>query len=154
MALLNNLFDILRGWPVADPIAEAYPVHQTVGAYDVLPPGTVVQLQLDGTAAKATTPNLAAADGIPVWVVIESNQDFSGQFLQKVVLLRCNAEFRLDPSNFTAGGYVVGTLLSFNTGQFTLALTTNQVIGEVLQDNRAIDGTLKIFYHGGMYKKF
>ena len=153
MALLNNLFDILRGWPREGAIDETFPVHQTAGAYDVLPPGTVVVLQPDGTAAKATSPALGGADALPTWVVIESNQDFSGQFLQKVVCLRANAMFRLDPSNFAAGAYVVGSLLSYNLGQWTLAVSGNQVIGEVLLDNRAVDGTMKVYYSGGMTAK-
>lgn len=154
MALLNNLFDVLRGWPNAQAIDETFPVHVTAGVPDVLPPGSVVSVQADGTVALATTPNLGAADAIPTWVVVESNQDFSGQFLEKVVCLRKNAEFRLDPSGFIAGAYAVGSLVSFSAGKFKLAASGDQIVGEVTADNRATNGTLNIYYHGGAIKKF
>lgn len=152
MALLNNLFDILRGWPREGAIDETFACHVTGGVPVVLPPGSVVTQQLDGSVDKATTPG-GGADSIPTWVVVESNQDFSGQFLAKVVCLRSNAKFRLDPSNFAAGAYVVGSLLSFNLGQWKLAASGDQVIGEVMLDNRAVDGTLQVLYTGGVAKK-
>jgi hypothetical protein len=153
MALLNNLFDILRGWPREGAIDETFPAHVVSGSPVVLAPGTVVTMQSDGSVDKATTPALGSADAIPVWVVIESNQDFSGQFLASVVCLRSNAKFRLDPSNFVAGSYAVGTLLSFNGGQWKVAASGDQVIGEVMLDNRAVDGTLQVLYTGGMTAK-
>ena len=155
MALLNSLFDILRGWPREGAIDETFPVHITTGSYDLLTPGMVVNYDPStGTAIAATTPDLTGADAIPVWVVIESNTDFSGQFLQKVVCIRANAVLRLDPSNITTGSYTRGALLSFATGIWTVAATKNQVIGEVLEDNRTVDGTLKVYYSGGMTKKY
>ena len=155
MSLLNNLFDILRGWPREGAIDETFPVHITGGTYDALTPGMVVVYDPStGTVEAATTPDLTGADAIPTWVVIETNQDFSGTFLQKVVCIRANAVFRLDPSNITTGSYTRGALLSFSSGIWTVAATKNQVIGEVLEDNRTVDGTLKVYYSGGMTKKF
>lgn len=154
MALLNSLFDILRGWPREGAIDETFPVHITTGAYDLLPPGTVVVYDpTTGTAIAATTPNRSAADALPTWVVLESNTDFSGQFLQKVVCIRANAVLRLDPANITTGSYIRGALLSFAAGIWTVAATTNQIIGEVLEDNRTVDGTLKVYYSGGTTAK-
>jgi hypothetical protein len=153
MALLNNKFDILRGWPSSGAFDVTFPAHVTSGVADTLPPGSVVSVQSDGSVALASTPDLTAADALPVWVVIEGNTDFSGTFLGKVVCLRGNAVFRLDASNFAAGVYAVGTLLSFDSGQFKVAATKEQVIGEVLKNDISVDGTLQVFFSGGMTKK-
>jgi hypothetical protein len=153
MALLNNLFDILRGWPHEGAIEDTFLAKVTGGTPVALPPGTVVEVQSDGSVDKATTGDLTAVDPAPVWVVIESNQDFSGTFLGKVVCLRANAEFRLDPSNLAVGSYPPGTLLSFSAGKWQPAAIKNQVIGEVLQDNTAVDGTIRVYYSGGMAAK-
>lgn len=149
MALLNNLFDILRGWPGQGAIDDTFPVHVSGGTPDTLIPGTVVTIQPDGSMAAASTPNRSSADALLVWVVISGNTDFDGQFLEKVVCLQSNAEFRLDPANFASGSYSVGSPLSFVSGQWTLATTNNQIIGQVLVDNRAVDGTMNVFYTGG-----
>jgi hypothetical protein len=151
MALLNNLFDILRGWPHGGAIDTSWPVHVTGGTPDVLPPGAVVKIgAADGAAILASTPDMSTTDAVPTWVVIESNMDFSGQFLSKVVCLRANAVFRLDPSNIiTSASWAVGALCSFSAGQWKYAAANDQVIGEVLVDNRAVDGTMQVYYHGG-----
>lgn len=150
--MLNKLFDVLRGWPREGAIDETFPAHVTAGTPDALPAGTVVTIQSDGSMAAATTPNLSTTDPLPVWVVVEGNDDFSGTFLEKVVCLRMNAELKLDPANFSAGSYNPGTLLSFSGGKFEVAATNNQVIGEVISNNTA-DGTLTIFYNGGIAAK-
>ena len=130
MALLNNLFDILRGWPHGGAIDETFPVHVTAGVPDVLPPGSVVKIGAsDGAAILASTPDMSTLDHVPTWVVIESNQDFSGQFLQKVVCLRAGAVFRLDPSNIiSSGSWAVGALVSFSGGQWKYAAANEPAI--------------------------
>lgn len=153
MALLNNLFDILRGWPREGAIDETFSAHVSAGTAVSLPPGTVVAVQSDGTVDKATTPDATAADAVETWVVVESNQDFSGSFLGKVVCLKENAMFRLDPANIAAGSYTPGTLLSFNAGQWKVAAAKDQVIGQVLVDNTAVDGTIRVMYTGGRAAK-
>lgn len=150
MAVLNSLFDILRGWPREGAIDDAFFIHQTSPpAYDFLPGGTVVSVQADGTVAAATTPNRSSANPVATWVVVEGNDDFSAQFVDKVVVLRSNAEFRLDPSNFNAGVYTPGTYLTFSAGKWQPATTNNQIIGHVLINNTAVDGTITVFYTGG-----
>lgn len=150
MALLNNLFDILRGWPKEGAIDETFPAKVSGGTPVVLPPGTVVAVQTDGSVDKATTGDLTAVAPQAVWVVIESNQDFSGSFLSKVVCLRANAKFRLDPANLGTGPFTVGTLLTFDTGKWKPAAAKDQIIAEVLVDNTAVDGTIQVYYSGGM----
>jgi hypothetical protein len=86
---------------------------------------------------------------VATWVVIEGNDDFSGLFLQKAVCLRSNAMFRLDPANFNAGTYTPGVKLTFSTGKWQPAVTGNQIIGEVIEDSTAVDGTIVVYYSGG-----
>ena len=147
---LNSLFDVLRGWPREGAIDDAFLIHQTAPpAYDALPLGTVVAVQTDGTVAAATTPNRTTTNPVATWIVIEGNDDFSAQFVNKVVCLRSNAELKLDPANFNAGVYTPGVKVSFAAGKFQVAVATNQIIGEVLQDNPATDGTIVVMYAGG-----
>ena len=151
MSVLNSKFDVLRGWPKEGAIDETWLIHQTVaGTDDSLPLGTVVTIDATSGGAKAaTTPNRTSANGTSVWVVVAGNDDFSSQFVHKVVALRSNAMFQLDPANLTAGSYVRGSKLSFTAGKWKVAAATEQVIGEVLQDRTAIDGTVVVMYTGG-----
>jgi hypothetical protein len=152
---LNSLFDVLRGWPREGAIDASFPIHQSAPpAYDALPIGSIVSVQSDGTVALATTPDRSTTNAVATWVVVEGNDDFSAQFVNKVVCLRSNAELQLDPSNFDAGSYPVGTKLTFNAGKFHVAALHNQIIGEVLQNNTATDGTLIVFYTGGESASF
>jgi hypothetical protein len=146
---LNSKFDVLRGWPKEGAIDTAFPIHATSGTPDTLPPGMVVALQSDGSVAAATTVNRSTTNGTPTWVVVEGNDDFSAQFVGKVNCIRKNAVLRLDPANFNAGSYAVGSLVTFSSGKWQLAVTNNQVIGEVIEDDRATDGTLVVYYDGG-----
>jgi hypothetical protein len=147
---LNSKFDILRGFPREGAIDESFGIHQTTpGTDDALPAGMVVFVGTDGKAVAATTVNRTTTNATKTWVVIEGNDDFSSQFVSKVVCLRGNAMLRLDPSNFNAGVFTPGTPLTFSAGKWQVAIATNQVIGFVLQDNTATDGTLVVMYDGG-----
>lgn len=153
--ILNSKFDVLRGWPREGAIDESFTIHQTVpGTDDSLPLGTVFQVGTDGKAVAATTPNRAAANAVATWVVVAGNDDFSSQFVHKVVGLRSNAEFKLDPANFNAGTYTPGVKVTFSAGKWQVAVAGNQIIGEVLVDNTATDGTITVFYTGGDTSSF
>jgi hypothetical protein len=153
--ILNSKFDVLRGWPREGAIDENFTIMQTVpGVDDLLPLGTVINVNATGFAVAATTPNRAAANAVATWIVVAGNDDFSSQFVHKVVGLRANAEFKLDPSNFNAGVYTPGTKLTFSAGKWQPSVAGNQIIGEVLQDNTATDGTIVVFYTGGDANSF
>ena len=107
--------------------------------------------QSDGTVASASTPS-SGADSIPVWVVIEGNDDFSGTFLEKVNCLRGDCVLQLDPANYSAGSYAPNTELTFSSGKFAAATTGQQIVAEVLSVN-ASNSTLEILFHGGTAKK-
>jgi hypothetical protein len=148
--ILNSLFDVLRGWPKEGAIDESFTINQTTpGTDDSLPMGTVIYINTSGFAQAATTPNRSSANSVATWVVVAGNDDFSSQFVHKVVALRSNAMLKLDPSNFNSGSYTVGTKLTFSAGKWQPAATNNQIIGEVLQNNAATDGTLVVMYTGG-----
>ncbi len=146
---LNGLFDVLRGWPREGAIDETFPVHKTGGTLDTLVPGMVVYVNTDGELETATTPNRTSADAVATWIVVEGTDDFSGEFMEKAVCLRSNAMFRLDGNsnaNFATATYAVGTKLSFDTGLWKEAGTNDQVIGEVVKNDVATDGTLVVMY--------
>lgn len=147
--LLNSKFDILRGYPKEGAIDETYPIHVASGTFDSIVLGMVVKLGTDGAVVAATTPDRSTVEAISTWVVVEGNDDPAGAFLQKAVCLRSNAVFRLDPSNFNAGSYTPSTRLTFSAGKWQPAVTNNQIIGEVLEDNTATDGTIVVYYSGG-----
>jgi hypothetical protein len=147
---LNSKFDILRGFPKEGAIDESFGIHQTTpGTDDALPMGMVIVVGTDGKAVAATTPNRSTTNAVKTWVVIEGNDDLSSQFVSKVVALRSNAMLRLDPSNFNAGTYTPGVALTFSAGKWQPAATNNQVIGFVVKDNTAADGTIDVMYDGG-----
>lgn len=152
--ILNSKFDVLRGWPREGALDEAFIAKVTGGVAVSLPPGTVVKVQTNGTDVdKASSPDLSSENAAAVWVVVEGNDDYSGTFTGKVVCLRANAMFKLDPANIAAGSYTPGAALSFDAGQWTVAAANDQVIGEVIEDNTAVDGTITVYYHGGAIKK-
>lgn len=148
--ILNSKFDVLRGWPREGAIDESFNIHQTApGTPDALPLGTVMKVGTDGKAVAATTPNRTSANAVATWVVVAGNDDYSSQYVDKVVAVRSNAVFRLDPANINAGSYPAGTKLTFSAGKWQPAAVTNQIIGEVVADNTATDGTITVFYTGG-----
>lgn len=147
--LLNSKFDILRGYPKEGAIDETFPIHSSSGTFDSIVLGMVVKVGTDGAVVAASTPDRSTVEAVSTWVVVEGNDDISGAFLQKAVCLRSNAVFRLDPSNLNAGPYTPGVRLTFSAGKWQPAVTNNQIIGEVLEDNTATDGTIVVYYSGG-----
>jgi hypothetical protein len=148
--ILNSKFDVLRGWPREGAIDESFPIAQTTpGVPDLLPQGSVVRVNSAGAVVAATTPNRVTTNPVSTWVVVAGNDDYSSQFVNKVTALRANAMFKLDPSNFNAGTYTPGAKLTFSAGKWQVAVATNQIIGEVVTDNTATDGTITVFYTGG-----
>lgn len=148
--LLNSKFDVLRGWPNQGAIDASFTIKQTTpGTDDSLPLGTVIKINAAGTAEVADTPNRSTTEGIATWVVVAGNDDYSSQFVHKVVALRANAVLRLDPANLEAGTYTAGTKLTFQSGKWGVAATNDQIIGEVLVNNTAVDGTIDVYYSGG-----
>lgn len=147
--ILTSKFDVQRGYPREGALDESFPIYTPGGTPVSLPRGTVIYVRSDGTVDVATTPNRSAANAVATWVVVEGNDDFSSQFVGKVVAIRGNAMLKLDPANFTAAALPAGAKVSFSAGKFVLATTNNQIIGEVVTDSQAVDSTITIIYTGG-----
>lgn len=142
--ILESKFDVLRGWPREGAIDESF-----LAAADIAS-GTVVKVSTDGlTVTAATTPDMTSEDPVATWVVVEGTDDFSGTFVGKAVCLRANAMLRLDPANYNAGTWTPGAPVSFTAGKFKVAAAGDQIIGEVIKDDSAVDETVVIYYSGG-----
>lgn len=152
MAILTSLFDILRGWPREGALDESFPIKDS----ETVIAGEVVQYDAGGAnpgaITAATTADRASANAKAVFVVIEGNDDFSSQFVGKAVVLRSNAVFQLDPANFVDNaGLVPGAPVtcgsqsdSSKAGMWLLAVTNDQIIGYVEQNNVAVNGTIVV----------
>lgn len=150
MLLNSTKFDVLRGWPHGSAIDQCFAPKVSGGSPVSLPAGTVVAVQSDGTVDKASTPNVTTTDPVQVWVVFEGNDDFSAKFVGKVNCLQGELMLRLDPANFVAGTWTPGKPVSFNAGQFRLAAANDQIVGQVVEDDTATDGTVVITFNGLM----
>lgn len=144
MAILTSKFDVLRGWPKEGAIDETFPVYSPLGVPAAIPSGSVIYLRTDGTVDLATV----AGNPAPVFLVVEGNDDLSGKYLNKVVALRGNCV--VQTSNFTAGSWAVNSMVTFDGGEFRIAASGEQVVGEVWKDDRATNGTLTVYFHGGL----
>ncbi len=142
--ILASKFDVLRGWPREGALDESF-----LAAADMVS-GTVVKVDTDGlTVVAASTPDLTSDDPVATWVVVEGTDDFSGTFVGKVVCLRANAMLRVDSTLVVSGTYTPGKPVSFDSGQFKVAAAGDQIVGEVIKDDTAVDGTIVIYYSGG-----
>lgn len=149
MANLTDLFDVLRGWePGGDAsIDQSLPPNAPGGTPVTLLPGYIVDVSAAGTVDVSSTPadvTLGTAQPLQVYVVLEGNgADTSAQFVEKVVCLRGKLTVRTDK---LAGAqtFAVGGKVSFVSGLLTDAgaTATTQVIGTVLENNVATDGTI------------
>lgn len=141
---LDSKFDVLRGWPREGALDETFPV--VAGVKHVA--GTIVALDAAGNAVAATTGDAALSNSQPVWIVVEGADDYSGDFVRKVVCLRGNCLVRTTLFDGAIALYSINTLVSFNAGKFKVAVATNQIVGEVVTKN-ATNGTIDVYYHGG-----
>ena len=147
--LLNSKFDIPRGYPNGSALAEPFAIKKTGSplAPVSLPQGTLVTQELQGSATvvdAATTPNLSVADPIDVWVVVEGNDDYSGEYVEKVMACNRLSGLIWETDQFAAGSYPPGTPVSFSAGQLKVKAANEQIIGHVLDDFSSTKGTIRI----------
>jgi len=151
MANLNDKFDVLRGWePGGDAsIDQSLPPVSPGGVFATLLPGNIVDINTAGEVDVATSPadvTLGTAQPLLVYVVVEGNgQDTSAQFVEKVVVVRGNLTVKTDKLA-AAQTFPVNGKVSYAAGLLTDAgaAATTQVIGTVLENNVASDGTLVV----------
>jgi hypothetical protein len=152
MANLNDKFDVIKGWePGGDAsIDQSFPIAYDGGAPVTLLPGYIVTVDAaDGTVDVATTPAsvaLGTANPLQVYVVVEGNaHDTAPQFLEKVVCLRGKLTVKTDKldsgQTFPVAGGVTFTngLLQDKAGN-----ANTQLIGTVIENNVAVDGTIVV----------
>jgi hypothetical protein len=147
--LLNSKFDVTRGYPNGSALAEPFAIKKT-GSPLVpvsLPLGTLITQELQSGATvvdAATTPDLSSADPIDVWLVVEGNDDYSGEYVEKVMAVKCLSGVIWETDQFAAGSYTPGTPVSFSAGQLKVKGANEQIIGHVLDDNSSTTGKIRI----------
>jgi hypothetical protein len=151
MANLNDKFDVIRGWePGGDAsIDQSLPPNAPGGTPVTLLPGYIVDVSATGTVDVATSPadvTLGTAQPLQVYVVLEGNgQDTSAQFVEKVVILRGKLTVKTDKVA-GAQSFPISGKVSYASGllEDAGASATTQVIGTVLENNIATDGTIVV----------
>jgi hypothetical protein len=149
MSLLNSKFDILRGYPNGSALTWPFAI-KTAGSPAVpvsLPGGTIVTQELQDSQTvvdKATSPDLSSADPVEAWLVVEGNDDFSGQFVGKVACAKLGTGIIFETDQYDAGSYTPGTPVSMNAGKIKVKAVNNQIIGFVLEDRTATKGTVVV----------
>lgn len=151
MANLDDKFDVLKGWePGGDAsIDQSFPPEVVGSAPVTLLPGTIVTVDANGYVNAATSPadvSLGTAQPLQVYVVLEGNgDDYSAQFVEKVVCLRGKLTVKTDKLA-AAQTFPVAGKVSYDSGllEDAGAAATTQVIGTVLENNVATDGTIVV----------
>ena len=150
MAILDSKFDILRGYPNGSASVWPFDIKQTGSPLTPvsLPGGTLVTQELQGTLTvvdKATTPDITAADPVEVWLVVEGNDDYSGEFTKKVACAKPGTGLIWETDDYGAGTWTPGKAVTVVAGQAVLRTAlTQQIIGYVLEDRTATKGTVVI----------
>jgi hypothetical protein len=147
MAILNSKFDFHRGYPNGSALAEPFKVKKDAGVPVSLPGGMLVTQELQNGETvmdAATTPDITSADPVQVWLVMEGNDDYSGQFVEGGQACRVGSGLIWSTDQYEAGSYPPGTPVSFNAGKLKVKGATDQLIGYVLYDKTATEGKVYI----------
>lgn len=147
MAILTSKFDIHRGYPNGSALAEPFKAKTNAGTPVSLPGGTLVtQENQSGVTVMdaATTPDITSVDPIQVWLVMEGNDDYSGEYVGGGQACRVGSGLIWSTDQYTAGTYTPGTAVSFSAGKLKVKAATEQIIGYVLYDKTATEGKIYI----------
>ena len=150
MSLLNSKFDILRGYPNGSALTWPFAIKTAGGPPAVavaLPGGTLVTQELQGTQTvvdKMTSPNITSASPKEPWLVVEGNDDFSGQFVGKCACAKLGTGIIFETDQYDSGTYAPGTAVAASTGKIKEAALTDQVVGYVLENRIATKGTVVV----------
>lgn len=147
MALLNSKFDIPRGYPNGSALAEPFLIKKTGSTPNAIAQGKLVTAELQSGATVmdlASTPDVSSADPIDVWLVVEGNDDYSGEYVEKIMAVKCGSGVIWETDDFTAGTYTPGVAVSFSSGKLKVKAANEQIIGHVLHDFSATTGTIRI----------
>ena len=148
MAILNSKFDFHRGYPNGSALAEPFKVKMSGSTPVSIPGGSLVTQELQNGETVmdlATTPNLSTHDPVQVWLVMEGNDDYSGEFVKGGQACRVGSGLIWVTDQYAAGVYTPGKAVTFDAGVLKLkTLATEQIIGYVLYDKTATDGTIVV----------
>lgn len=149
MSILTSKFDVLRGYPNGSALTWPFPIHVDGGVAVTLPAGTVVDMlsegQTDGSMDVATSPDLSTDPTIETWIVVEGNDDFSGQFVGKCACVKLGSGVIWETDQYEAGTYAPGTAVKAASGKVDeWAATKDQIIGYVIENRISTKGTLVI----------
>lgn len=147
MSLLNSKFDVLRGYPNGSALTWPFEIKKNGGTPVTLAAGNIVTQELSGVLTvvdKATTPNITSADPLDVWLVVEGNDDFSGQFVNKCAAVKIGSGVIWKTDDYASGTYTPGVAVSYAAGQVKVKASTEQIIGYVLEDRTATEGCVVI----------
>jgi hypothetical protein len=150
MSILNTRkFDILRGYPNGSGLVWPFQIKKEGSplAEKSIPQGSIVtqELQSGETVVDlATSANLAAADPVDMYLVVEGNDDYSGEFVGKCNTVRLGTGIIWEADDYAAGSYTPGTPVMATGGQVQVKTGTQQIIGYVLEDRTASKGTVVI----------
>lgn len=147
MALLNSKFDTPRGYPNGSALAEPFAIKKTgspLAAVTLNQGKLVTQETQNGMTVMdlATTPNLSIHDAIDVWLVVEGNDDYSGEYVEKIMAVKPLSGVIWETDDFAVDTYPAGTPLTFDGGQLKKKTANDQLIGHVLHDFTATKGTI------------
>lgn len=142
MTILSQKFDVLRGWtPGGDtPVDHSFTPALSGGSPVQLPAGTFVVL---GSAGTVDVPGATSATILPYYCVVAGNDDFDGEFVNKVVTLKGSFCIRTD--KFEASQtFTVGLGVAVSANGLLIDPTTNYRVGTVVADNRTVNGTIDV----------
>jgi hypothetical protein len=147
MSVLASKFDITRGYPNGA-LEEDFPIKKTGTTYETIPAGHLVVPEADAAGAAVisagTTPDTSQTDNAPVWLVVEGNDDFSGDYVKKAHCLRLGSGLIWETDQFAAGTYAVSTPVSFSAGKIKVKGSNEQIIGYVVANEVTARGVLRI----------
>ena len=147
MSLLNSKFDVLRGYPNGSALTWPFEIKKNGSTPVTLAAGNIVTQELSGALTvvdKATTPNVTSADPLDVWLVVEGNDDFSGQFVNKCAAVKIGSGVIWKTDDYASGTYTPGVAVSYASGQLKVKASTEQIIGYVLEDRTATEGCVVV----------
>jgi len=150
MSILNTRkFDILRGYPNGSGLVWPFLIKKEGSplAPKSIPQGSIVTTEDQSgetVVDLATTPDVSAADPKEMWLVVEGNDDYSGEFVGKCNAVKLGSGVIWEADDYAAGAYTPGTPVSVNAGQVKVKGANEQIIGYVLEDRTASKGTVVI----------
>lgn len=169
MVNLDSLFDVDGHDPHKNAQAGLTSVFHVEGAaspYDSLPAsgtpvagdifrGAIIVMNANGNVVLADNANALTDAPCMLWVTVDGDQDYDGAFVHNITCIQGGAEYTLDVTNFVAGSYAPGDLLSCGSGAeaglFRAVASGEQIYGQVgARGQDTTNNTLRIIVPQGI----